>query len=144
DTGVGIAPESLSSIFNAFEQAEKAITRRFGGLGLGLAICKALVDKHGGTIEAHSTGKDHGAAFIVRLPIRKRVRLTKPEVDCRTRDGRSEQRPAGAGPASQETPRRRVLLVEDHADTARIVGRLLARRGYEVHTAGNVATALEH
>ena len=69
DSGIGIEPEALSRIFNAFEQAERSITRQFGGLGLGLAISKALVEMHGGQIEAHSEGRDKGATFRVRLPL---------------------------------------------------------------------------
>ena len=69
DSGEGIEPEALSRIFNAFEQAERSITRQFGGLGLGLTISKALVDMHGGTIEAQSDGKGKGATFRVRLPL---------------------------------------------------------------------------
>ncbi len=69
DSGIGIEPEALSRIFNAFEQAERSITQQFGGLGLGLAISKALVEMHGGTIEAHSEGRGKGATFRVRLPL---------------------------------------------------------------------------
>ena len=69
DSGIGIEPEALSRIFNAFEQAERSITQQFGGLGLGLAISKALVEMHGGQIEAYSEGRDKGATFRVRLPL---------------------------------------------------------------------------
>ena len=69
DSGIGIEPEALSRIFNAFEQAERSITQQFGGLGLGLAISKALVEMHGGRIEAHSEGRGKGATFRVRLPL---------------------------------------------------------------------------
>ena len=69
DSGIGIEPEALPRIFNAFEQAERSITRQFGGLGLGLAISKALVELHGGRIEVHSNGRDKGATFRVRLPL---------------------------------------------------------------------------
>jgi two-component system CheB/CheR fusion protein len=69
DSGVGIPKETLPRLFGPFEQAERDITRRFGGLGLGLAICKAFVELHGGTIEAHSDGPDRGACFRVILPL---------------------------------------------------------------------------
>lgn len=69
DTGIGIGPEILPRIFDAFEQGEKTITRVFGGLGLGLAITKSLVELHGGTITAESTGRNKGATFIVTLPL---------------------------------------------------------------------------
>src|SRR5213075_2073710 len=67
DTGIGIEPEQMDRIFNAFEQGQSSITRRFGGLGLGLAISKAMVAAHGGTIKAESHGKDLGTTFIVTL-----------------------------------------------------------------------------
>ena len=69
DSGMGIDPEALSRIFNAFEQAERSVTQQFGGLGLGLAISRALVEMHGGQIEAYSEGRDKGATFRVRLPL---------------------------------------------------------------------------
>ena len=69
DTGIGIDPKRLSSIFEAFEQGEPDIQTRFGGSGLGLAICQALVDAHEGVIVAASKGKGHGAAFTVALPV---------------------------------------------------------------------------
>ena len=69
DSGIGIEPESQPRIFDAFEQVKRSITRQFGGLGLGLAICKALVAMHGGTIEVHSEGRDKGTTFRIRLPL---------------------------------------------------------------------------
>ncbi len=67
DTGIGIEKEAIDKIFNAFEQGQADITRRFGGLGLGLAISKALIDAHGGKISVQSPGKDQGATFSVEL-----------------------------------------------------------------------------
>ena len=69
DSGIGIDPGALSRVFNAFEQEERSITRQFGGLGLGLAISKALVEMHGGRLSAHSEGRDKGATFRIRLPL---------------------------------------------------------------------------
>src|SRR3954463_1217318 len=69
DTGIGIEPDVLSGIFDAFQQGELAITRRFGGLGLGLAISKAIVELHGGNLSAASDGRGRGAKFAVRLPV---------------------------------------------------------------------------
>ena len=63
DPGIGIAPEDLPRLFNAFEQGNPEITRSFGGLGLGLAICKALVDQHGGTLTGVSPGRGQGAVL---------------------------------------------------------------------------------
>jgi signal transduction histidine kinase len=69
DTGVGIELEFLPRVFAAFEQGDAKITRQFGGLGLGLAICKAIMDMHGGAIRAHSDGPGTGATFTVELPV---------------------------------------------------------------------------
>src|SRR5438045_4237265 len=67
DTGIGIEPEQIDKIFNAFEQGQAEITRRFGGLGLGLAISKALIDAHGGKVRVESPGRDQGATFSLEL-----------------------------------------------------------------------------
>lgn len=136
DSGVGIEPESMGRIFHAFEQAERSMVRRFGGLGLGLAISKALVELHGGTIEGQSEGKGKGATFRVRLPLLARPESKVPRPQFRTRSRLGIQESGISRPL-------RVLLVEDHGDTARIMSRLLARQGYETATAGDVATALE-
>ena len=69
DSGIGIEPAALSRVFHTFEQVERSITRQFGGLGLGLAISKALVEMHGGMIQAHSEGQGKGATFRVHLPL---------------------------------------------------------------------------
>ncbi len=129
DSGMGIERESLSRIFRAFEQAERAITRQFGGLGLGLAISKALVELHGGTIEAHSEGRDKGATFRIQLPL------------C-TPAGRPEE-PPPAAPRERALRSLRILLVEDHGVTAKMMRWVLTEDGHEVETAGDVATALE-
>jgi signal transduction histidine kinase len=140
DSGEGIAPEALSRIFNAFEQAEQSITRQFGGLGLGLTISKALVEMHGGTIEALSAGKGQGATFRIRLPLLRSP--TEPGGDGLDLPPASVRGTPAARPASAQRPVR-VLLVEDHGDTARIMTRLLTRQGYVVMAAGDVAKALE-
>src|SRR5204863_3759839 len=76
DTGIGIAPDILPRIFGAFEQGDRSITQQFGGLGLGLAISKAIVDAHGGTIKAASAGLNQGSLFTVRLPLGTAVTAT--------------------------------------------------------------------
>jgi len=128
DTGIGIKPEALPKIFNAFEQADRSITRRFGGLGLGLAICRALVQLHGGRISAHSAGQGQGSVFRVELPVTAPTPATS-------------QQPSAKGDDAQRAAVS-ILLVEDHRDTARIMQRLLQNRGYTVHAAMNVADAL--
>ena len=139
DTGIGIEPEALTRIFGAFEQGDPTVTREFGGLGLGLAICKALVEKHGGRISAYSGGKGTGATFRVelplagvgetaleRLPLHRDERVASEFVDA--------DRQGGAG--------LRILLVEDHADTVRMLSRLLRMEGHAVETAVSVESAL--
>jgi CheY-like chemotaxis protein len=126
DEGIGIPAEILPRIFDAFEQGEEKITRQFGGLGLGLAICKALVELHGGEIRAESNGQGTGAVFSIELP----GSATQP----------------GAAPAPRQetsTPRLlSLLIVEDHTDTARALSRLLRRSGYMVESASDVASAV--
>jgi PAS domain S-box-containing protein len=129
DTGIGLAPEALHSIFDAFEQGSPEITRQFGGLGLGLAISKVLVEMHGGTIRAESKGLGAGATFVVRLP--------------QAQESRAELALAAAAGDTAGAANVSVLIVEDHADTARILSRLLTKRGYRVRTAGSVQEAID-
>jgi PAS domain S-box-containing protein len=126
DSGEGIEPEAMVHIFSAFAQAEHEVRRKFGGLGLGLSISKALVEMHGGTIRAYSEGRDKGATFTVELPLAKEA-----ETAAVPRAARVRQRPL------------KILLVEDHGDTAKILARLLQVEGHEVTHAGDVATALK-
>ena len=129
DSGIGIEPESLPRLFTAFEQVERSITQRFGGLGLGLAISKSLVEQHGGTISAYSEGKGKGATFRVRLP------LCEPA-------GQAE-RPATTVPAQRTVRPLRILLVEDHGATAKMIQAVLKEMGHTLEMAGDMATALE-
>jgi PAS domain S-box-containing protein len=133
DSGIGIEPPALVHIFDAFAQAERSITRQFGGLGLGLAISKALVEMHGGSIEAHSEGQKRGATFRVRLPV----------VSAAARVTAEQPGPSADRVAPGARRARRILLVEDHGDTADMIVSLLELDGHVVHTAGDVATALE-
>lgn len=128
DTGVGIAPEVLPHIFNAFEQGGAGVTRQFGGLGLGLAICKALVELHHGSIRAESTGAGQGATFIIELPGRAMTATAKIRL---------------AAPAAKvDDGHLRILMVEDHPDTERVLAALLRRAGFTVVTASNVTKAV--
>ncbi len=124
DSGVGIASENLQRIFNAFEQGGHAVTKHFGGLGLGLAISRAIVEMHGGTIIARSEGRNKGATFEVRLPLAQR-------------QAQVAAAPSLTAPAKALS----VLLVEDHGDTARAMVRLLGGQGYHVQWAEEMATA---
>lgn len=126
DTGIGIAPEALPKIFNAFEQAEPEINHTFGGLGLGLAISKTLAEMHGGTLRAESAGMEKGASFIFEMPAAE--------------GGSAADDVAAAFPAASN--RRRILLVEDHATTAALMARLLRKRGHEVVVAHSKTEAI--
>jgi signal transduction histidine kinase len=129
DTGIGIEPDAAARIFDAFEQESRGITRRFGGLGLGLAISKALVELHGGNISVHSGGKGAGATFSVRL-----TTVAEP---TRPAPRGGDDPDANGHPA----PRRHILLVEDHEATATVMAKLLRALGYTVTVACDVASA---
>jgi signal transduction histidine kinase/CheY-like chemotaxis protein len=128
DKGIGIPPDILPRIFNAFEQGEAHITRQFGGLGLGLAISRALVELHGGAIRAESAGQGQGATFVIELPGQA--------------GPIAAETPSGNAADARDAKRIRLLLVEDHADTARALARFLRAAGLAVVTAGDVASAL--
>ncbi len=131
DSGVGIDPAMLPKVFNAFEQGESRMYGKFGGLGLGLAIAKAVVEMHGATLSAASEGHGRGSAFTVRLPIMK----PQPRKDKPAGDSPGGEIHTGAGA--------RILLVEDHPDTVRMLARLLKLSGFDVKTACSAAAALQ-
>jgi PAS domain S-box-containing protein len=127
DTGCGISAELLPRLFRAFEQSGPGTNRQFGGLGLGLAIAKAITDAHQGTIVAQSDGVDRGSSFNVTLPT---CVPDSSEIDRAKPDAASD-----AGPFS-------ILLVEDHEPSLQILSRLLRDAGHTVHAALNQADAL--
>jgi signal transduction histidine kinase len=128
DNGIGIEPELLPRVFDLFTQGQTSPDRAKGGLGIGLALVKSLVELHGGTVRVHSAGARRGAEFTVELP------LLAP-------DGRAQ--PAAAAQPAQATPRERVLVVDDNRDAASSMARLLATLGHEVHVASNGEQALD-
>ncbi len=132
DTGMGIEPSSLEKIFEAFEQAAPVIASRYGGLGLGLAICKGLVSIHDGTIRALSGGANTGATFIVELPPSRQAPSNAPP--------RASE--SANGPVGGRRRHWRILLVEDHDATAIITARLLRGQGHRVSKADSVKRAL--
>ena len=134
DTGIGIEREKIDKIFNAFEQGQVEITRRFGGLGLGLSISKALIDAHGGKIHVESPGKDQGATFSVEL-----TAVVTPIGG----DGEKQDQPADREPERAISSHRRVLVVDDHHDTCIGLKRMLERRGYEITIAHSAEQAVE-
>jgi len=137
DTGMGIEPEVMPRIFEAFEQTDRRITRQFGGLGLGLAVSRAIVDLHGGRLTAASDGRDQGSTFSVRLPFGG----LQEDLDAtETRFSHSCREPAAPGPKIQRPLR--ILLVEDHTDTAEAMADLLRLSEHQVTIASSVGEAL--
>jgi CheY-like chemotaxis protein len=136
DSGIGIEPEFIDSIFQAFEQGGLSGEHRFGGLGLGLSIARAIVDLHGGTIRAESAGAGHGATFIIKMPDATEPPHGIPESSP---DAGASFEPASARRAARPL---RLLVVEDHRATREVLKRLLTREGHHVVAAESVATAL--
>ena len=120
DTGIGLSAEMLPRIFEPFMQADSTRDRSRGGLGLGLALAKSLVELHGGTVEARSEGLGTGAEFAVRLPLA---------------EGAEAPLVAAAPPAAPAHARRRVLVIEDNIDAAELLAAALRRRNHEVAVA---------
>ncbi|HEY1084839.1 MAG TPA: ATP-binding protein, partial [Prosthecobacter sp.] len=125
DTGVGIRREMLPRIFHAFEQGDISGQHRFGGLGLGLAISKAIVEAHGGKISADSPGLGLGASFEVTLDTIDAAKTAPPD----------------AKPSANGSPSLRILIVEDHEATKTMMARLLKLGGHQVTLASTVGEA---
>jgi CheY-like chemotaxis protein len=130
DTGIGIEDNTLTHIFDPFDQGSPETASRYGGLGLGLAICKTIVQMHGGSLDALSSGRNQGATFIVRLPV----------TDLPAAAAREPSLSAQSGAWATDSPH--ILLVEDHADTAAAMADLLRGLGYEITVATSVAEGL--
>jgi len=128
DTGIGVPPELLEKMFQPFEQEAGGLSKRLGGLGLGLTICRALVELHGGQIRATSAGKGQGTTFEVVLPSFQAPVTAHPVTGISF--------PHSVSPA-------KILLVEDDLPTQQSLARLLRRAGYQIFTAGTVAEAVE-
>ena len=129
DTGMGFEREKQEKLFQAFEQGGRQINQKYGGLGLGLAITRSIIEAHGGAIRAASQGRGKGATFAFEIPLRSAVATggetspTLPE-------------------SSQQFPGKRILLVEDHDDTRTSLEFLLRKNQHEVKAAATVAEAL--
>jgi CheY-like chemotaxis protein len=128
DDGMGIGPELLPRVFELFKQGQQSLDRRKGGLGLGLAVAKTLVELHGGTIEAASEGPGRGSTFTVRLPLASREPAAVPSDDEHTRVTSASGR---------------VLVVDDNHDAANLLADTLRFGGFEVATAFDGAEALK-
>jgi PAS domain S-box-containing protein len=128
DEGIGIAPERLPRVFDAFAQGDAGTTRAHGGLGIGLSLARNLAELHGGSIEARSPGVGGGSTFIVHLPV------AEPALPQGSRDG---------APGDPSKPARRVLVVDDNEDHATSLGLLLGLEGNDVATAHDGQEAVE-
>lgn len=131
DTGKGIKPDFLPHVFELFRQADPTTIRSHGGLGLGLAICKKLVEQHAGTITAKSDGPDRGATFTVTLPLPRLKALSKTQSSS----------PAAKPPATLADIR--LLLVEDERETRHALTTVLRRAGVKVTAVESAAAAIE-
>ena len=129
DTGIGMPPEFLPHLFERFRQADGTTTRNHAGLGLGLAITRHLVELHGGRIEGTSAGVGRGAMFTVRLPLAGQL------------DEEAARRARARGPVDLRG--RRVLVVDDDADSRLLIAELFERAGASVSAAGSVAEAID-
>jgi len=131
DSGIGIAPEMLPRVFDLFAQVDRSMERAQGGLGIGLALVKRLVEMHGGSVGAFSAGADRGCRFVVRLPL-----ASAPE----------RVAVVGAGQAPSTPPARgqRVLVVDDNVDSARSLSQVLRMLGYAVVCAHDGVDAVEN
>ena len=141
DSGIGLVPAEIDRIFDAFVQGDHAEegAHRFGGLGLGLAISRRIVELHHGHITAASEGRNQGSVFTIELPVLKSGPVRSGSANPL---GVPASDPAlAAGVAGMRTARRSILLIEDHAATRVALESLLKRRHYHVWSAGTAAEA---
>ncbi|MGA7615051.1 MAG: PAS domain S-box protein [Thermoanaerobaculia bacterium] len=140
DNGVGIPQQFLPYVFERFRQAESSTTRSYGGLGLGLAIVRHLVELHGGTVSASSEGEGKGATFTIELPIMA-VQLAEALAGG---EGTAEHEPESEpGVEMPELDSMRVLVVDDEPDARKLISTVLERGGADVRSAPSAAEGLE-
>jgi PAS domain S-box-containing protein len=154
DSGVGIEPRFLPYVFDRFRQADASSTREYGGLGIGLAIVRHIVEMHGGSVSASSPGKGQGATFKIRLPLMTSSRPTWPAQPAQVAPAAQAGEPGSGTPPPEIKERAtsgnghrldgvRVLLVEDNLDTLEMLKFIFDESGAEVVTATSVDEALE-
>ena len=133
DTGIGIAPDVLPRVFDLFVQERQTIDRSQGGLGLGLTIVRNLVERHGGSVSAHSEGPGTGSEFVVRLP---QANIAEPVERPR------EPEPRGDRVLAPENESVRILVVDDSVDGADMLAAALSAKGYQTRVAYDALAAL--
>ncbi|HEX8131758.1 MAG TPA: ATP-binding protein [Pyrinomonadaceae bacterium] len=136
DTGKGIAADFLPHVFDRFRQADSKTTRNYGGLGLGLAIVRHLVELHGGTVSAESHGEGQGATFSTIFPL---LAVSMEAQNAEPTDSRD----AKALNSRSELEGLRVLVVDDEPDTRQVISAVISKSGAEVKTCASVLEALE-
>jgi CheY-like chemotaxis protein len=127
DNGIGMSTEALETVFKMFAQEQSALERSEGGLGIGLALAKGLVELHGGNISAASPGVGNGSRFDVRLPV-----SVHPEEESKAQPAADATRAGG---------QRSVLLADDNVDAMEVLAEVLRMAGHEVHLATEGTTA---
>ena len=140
DSGAGIKPEFLPYVFDRFRQADSSTTRRHGGLGLGLAIVRHLVELHGGTVRAESAGEGEGSTFTVTLPVAAVYGRAADEARAAQTSLRA---PAASDECPEEIAGLKILVVDDEEDTRDLLRVVLGGHGAEVLTAATAREALE-
>ena len=130
DNGIGLSEGAVQNVFAMFAQEQSALERSEGGLGIGLALAKGLVELHGGTVSAHSEGAGRGSRFVVRLPCSAAMTASAPG-------------PQDAAPAVQPVRATTVLVADDNRDAADMLAELLRLGGHAVHTAYDGLQAVE-
>jgi PAS domain S-box-containing protein len=128
DEGVGIPPQMLPRVFDLFWQVDRTLEKSQGGLGVGLAIVKQLVEMHGGHVEAHSEGPSMGSEFVIRLPAILSVK---------------EEQPSPSGESAAPTRKLRILVTDDNADSAASLSMMLRLMGHDVHLAHDGVEAVD-
>lgn len=128
DTGKGISPDFLPYVFDYFRQEDGKTTRKFGGLGLGLAIVRHLTELHGGTVHAESPGEGQGATFTVRLPLMALAAASEQEISTAAQ--------------SVDLSQLRILVVDDDKDMRELAQFILEQQGAQVTVAASAAEAL--
>jgi len=130
DNGIGLAPDMLTQVFGLFFQARRSVERSQGGLGIGLALVKNIVELHGGTVQAHSAGVGRGSEFVVLLPAVSTATHATPAV------------PLVTAMAPAPAACKRIMIVDDNADAAETLGLLLTAHGHQVEVFNDPVSAL--